>query len=74
MLVLLLHESIAEVGRDHCFDAFAVFTVQGVVFAVAVVVHVVRSDVASDLGLFVQTLEFFSLGVAVVFKGDWVVC
>ena len=73
VLVLLLHKSIAEVGWDHCLDALAVFTVQGVVFAVAIVVHVVGPHVASDFSLFVQSLEFFSLGVAVVFQSDWIV-
>lgn len=56
VLVLLLHESIAEVLRDHSFDSSAIFAVQGVVFAVAVVVHVVGSHIATDLGFLIQSL------------------
>ena len=73
MLVLLLHESIGEVVWDHCLDPLAVLPVQRVVFAVAVVVHVMGADVASDLGLFVHSFESFSFGVAIVLQGNWIV-
>lgn len=74
MFELLLLVTAVQVLRDDGLDADAVLASEGVVLAVALVVHVVSSDEASDLRVFVHAFQFLALGVAIVLKSDRVVC
>lgn len=74
MFELLLLVTAVQVLRDDGLDADAVLTSEGVVLAVALVVHVVSSDEASDLRVFVHAFQFLALGVAIVLQRDRVVC
>lgn len=74
MFELLLLVTAVQVLRDDGLDADAVLASEGVVLAVALVVHVVSSDEASDLRVFVHAFQFLALGVAIVLKRDRVVC
>lgn len=73
MFELLLLVTAVQVLRDDGLDADAVLPIEGVVLAVALVVHVVRADVASDLGVFIHPFQFLAFGVAIVLKRDGVV-
>lgn len=74
MFELLLLVTAVQVLRDDGLDADAVLASEGVVLAVALVVHVVSSDEASDLRVFVHAFQFLALGVAIVLQRDRVVC
>ena len=73
MFELLLLVTAVQVLRDDGLDADAVLTVEGVVLAVALVVHVMRADEASDLRVFIHAFQFLAFGVAIVLKRDRVV-
>lgn len=74
MFELLLLVTAVQVLRDDGLDSDAVLTSEGVVLAVALVVHVVSSDETSDLRVFVHAFQFLALGVAIVLQRDRVVC
>jgi hypothetical protein len=54
VFILFLLETAVELYWDHRFYSDSVLTVQRIVFAVAILVHVVGADVASNLGILVH--------------------
>lgn len=73
MFELLLLVTAVQVLRDDRFDSDAVLPSEGVVLAVALVVHIMCADEASDLRVFVHAFQFLPLGIAIVLKSDRIV-
>jgi hypothetical protein len=73
VLEFLLLETFVQVLRDHCLNADPILSIQWVVFAIALVIHVVSSDVPSDFGVLVRTFQFSPLWVLIVLEGDGIV-
>ena len=74
MLVFLFLKPGVQFSRNDLLDANSPLTSEGIVLAVASVVHVVSSHVTSNLAVLVKSLQLLTFWVFVILEGYWIVC
>jgi hypothetical protein len=66
-------KTVVKILRNNCLNSDAIFTINRVIFAVSVLVHIMCTHVTADFGVFVHPFQFLTLGIAVILKGDGVI-
>ncbi len=60
--------SVFEILRDNLLYSHSVFSIEQVVFAVALWVHIVSSNVASNFRIFISQFQLISFGISLIFQ------
>lgn len=74
MLVLLNLVAVVEIIGNNCFDTLPVLAVQRIEFTITLVIHIMSTNIPSNLGVFIHSLELLALGVSIVLQSDGVIC
>ena len=71
--MFLLLETIIQVTRNHLLYSYSILTSQRIIFTISSIIHIMCTDITSDLCILVQTFQFISLWITVIFKCNWIV-
>lgn len=73
MLIFFLLKTTVELLWDDGLNAYPIFAVDWVEFAVSILIHIVRPHIPSNFGIFIHAFESFSFRVPVVLESDRIV-
>lgn len=74
MFVLLDLVAVMEIVGNNCFDSLSILAVQRIELTIPLIVHIVGTHIASNLCVFVHSLQLLAFRVSIVLESDGVIC
>ena len=73
MYKFLLLEALVQLLRNNLLHSQPILPIQDVEFTIAMSIHVVSTHVSTYLDILVQSFQFLSLRVSIVFQSYWII-